>query len=43
MLKVRAETLEQAFLILLNRCLEEGKIPDLWLNAEVILLFKKGD
>ena len=42
-LKVGVETQEQALLILLNRCLEEGKIPDLWLNAEVILLFKKGD
>lgn len=43
MLKAGGETLRKALLTLLNKCLEEGKIPDSWKNAEVILLFKKGD
>lgn len=43
MLKIGGDTLEQALLVLLNKCLEEGRIPDQWQNAEVVLLFKKGD
>lgn len=43
MLKNGGKTLEKALIILFNRCLEEGKIPDTWRNAEVIILFKKGD
>ncbi|KAM0735271.1 LINE-1 retrotransposable element ORF2 protein [Formica fusca] len=43
MLKAGGEILEKALLILLNKCLDEGRIPDSWQNAEVILLFKKGD
>jgi hypothetical protein len=35
--------LKEAIKILLNKCLEEGKIPDNWTNAEVKLLYKKGD
>lgn len=43
MLKAGGETLEKTLLILLNKCLEEGKIPDVGQNAKIILLFKKGD
>lgn len=43
MLKIGDETLEKALCILLNRCLQEQQIPTEWWNAEVILLFKKGD
>lgn len=43
MLKIGGEVLEKALLVLLNKCLEEGKIFDPWQNAEIILLFKKGD
>lgn len=43
MLKIGGKTLEEAILILLNKCLEEGKTPEAWQNAEVIILFKKGD
>lgn len=43
MLKLGSKTVEQAIKILLNKCLEEGKIPEEWNNAEVVILFKKGD
>lgn len=43
MIKMGGETLEEAVIILLNKCLHQGKIPKAWHNAEVILLFKKGD
>jgi len=43
MLKIGGETLENAILALLNKCLEKSKILDAWQNAEIILLFKKGD
>jgi len=42
MLKMGGEPLEEALLILLNKCLREQQIPTAWKNAEVILLFKKG-
>lgn len=29
--------------ILINECLEDGKIPDTWQNVQVLLVFKKGD
>ena len=34
MLKTGGETLDRALLILMNKCLEEGRIPDAWRNAE---------
>ena len=43
MLKLGGKIVEQATQILLNKCLKEEKIPDDWINAEVIILFKKGD
>lgn len=43
MLKMGGVVIEKSLQILLNKCLQEGKIPDAWQNAEVILLFKKGD
>ena len=43
MLKTGGETLDKALLILMNKCLEEGRIPDAWRNAEVTILFKKDD
>ena len=43
MLKTEGETLDKALLILMNKCLEEGRIPDAWRNADVTILFKKGD
>lgn len=43
MLKMGGAIIENSIQILLNKCLQEGKIPDAWQNAEVILLFKKGD
>jgi len=43
MLKAGGIVLEEAMCVLLNKCLEQGKIPEAWQNAEIILLFKKGD
>ena len=43
MLKLGCKIVEQATQILLNKCLKEEKISDDWINAEVIILFKKGD
>lgn len=43
MFKIGGKVLEKALLVLLNRCIEEGRIPDSWQNAETILLFKKGN
>jgi len=43
MLKAGGIVLEEAMCVLLNKCLEQGKIPETWQNAEIILLFKKGD
>ena len=43
MLKAGGTGLEVALCALFNKCLEEEKIPEAWQNAEVILLFKKGD
>ena len=40
MLKMGGKIVEQATQILLNKCLKE---EDNWINAEVIILFKKGD
>lgn len=35
MLKVGGEALKRALVVLLSRCLEEGRIPESWQNAEV--------
>lgn len=43
MLKMGGETLIEAVKILINKCLMEGRIPEPWKNAEIILLYKKGD
>lgn len=43
MLKMGGKAVEKAIHILLNKCLQEGKIPTDWYNSEVVLLFKKGD
>jgi hypothetical protein len=43
MLKTGGESLEKALCLLLNKCLEEGRIPESWKNAQVVLLFKKGE
>lgn len=43
MLKMGGITLEHALCVLLNKCISEEKIPKPWQNAEVILIFKKGD
>lgn len=43
MLKMGSETLEVALLILLNKCMDEDRIPSIWRNAEMIILYKKGD
>lgn len=43
MLKMADETTLKVMKILLNKCLVNGKTPKTWQNAEVILLFKKGD
>ena len=43
MLKMGGKPLVDAVEVLLNKCLMEGRIPDAWKNAEVVLLYKKGD
>lgn len=43
MLKMGGVVIERSLQILLNKCLLEGNIPDTWKNAEMVLLFKKGD
>lgn len=43
MLKTGGVELVTSLEILLNKCLEEGKIPSMWNDAEVKILFKKGD
>lgn len=39
MLKMADETTLKAMKILLNKCLVNGKTPNTWQNAEIILLF----
>lgn len=41
MLRTKGGFPETALIILINRCLGEGKIPDSWRNAELILLSEK--
>jgi len=41
MLKMGGSTVEETLRVLLNKCPNEGRIPDAWHNAEVVLLFKK--
>lgn len=43
MLKLGGRDLLEAVRILINKCINSGSIPEKWKNAEVILLFKKGD
>lgn len=43
MIKMAGYVLEEAIRILFNKCVHQGKIPKAWHNAEVILLFKKGE
>jgi len=43
MLKMGGCTVEERLRVLLNKCPNEGRIPDAWHNAEVVLLFKNGD
>ena len=42
-LKDGGEPIVQMFTNMLNRCLSEGKLPNSWENASVILIHKKGD
>lgn len=42
-LKLGGDELVGAIAELFNKCLEKGKIPKDWTNAEIILLHKKGD
>lgn len=43
MIKLGDQTLLNSITALFNKCLHEGRIPEKWLEAEVILIFKKGD
>ncbi|XP_067005668.2 uncharacterized protein [Anabrus simplex] len=43
MLKLGGKDLLEAVRILVNKCINSGRIPEYWNNAEVRLLFKKGD
>lgn len=43
MIKMGGDKLLDIVKLLLDKCIEEGKVPDTWNNAEVILLHKKGD
>ena len=42
-LKDGEEPLVQMFTNMFNRCLSEGKLPNSWKNASVILIHQKGD
>ena len=43
MLKTRGKVLKEAVGILLNKFLTEGRIPESWNNAEIVLIYKKED
>lgn len=43
MLRYGGDTLIHAVKTLLNKCLHEGEIPDEWCDAEVTILYKKGN
>ena len=42
-LKDGREPIVQVFTNMLNRCLREGKLPNSWKDASVIIIHKKGD
>ena len=42
-IKFGGDTMLSAIAALFNKCLEEGKVPESWENAMIILLHKKGD
>jgi len=43
MIRFGGKDLEETLQKLFNKCLQEAKIPNDWYNAEVVLLFQKGD
>lgn len=43
MLKMGGDKILESVQILLNKCLREGKIPNKWQTAVVIMLYKKSD
>jgi hypothetical protein len=43
MVKMGGDPLEMAIIILINKCLDQGKVPASWNDAEIKILFKKGD
>ena len=42
-LKDGGELIVQMFTNMFNRCLREGKLPNSWKDASVIIIHKKGD
>ena len=42
-LKDGGEPIVQMFINMFNRCLREGKLPNSWKDASVIIIHKKGD
>ena len=42
-LKVREDTILKAFAKLYTKCLSERRIPKAWMNAMMVIIFKKGN